>query len=362
MTLNIEHALASSPLLLFTVSKEGRLQAISGADIEKLGLDKKDLLGSSPLRNHSIPITRSHFKKAMAGEKITFTTNIKNYVYETILTPEANKDGEIIGCSGFSIDVSNRIKMEQALDEERYRATAAQRINSLAGMANGLAHEINNPLAIISGFAQQIEEMIKSNSISSPIAQKFINRIIENCERIHQIITGLQNFSRDAGNDPLEDTSLKEILNHTERLCIRRFEEAGVKLDILRPEKDFTIPCRSIQIQQILFNLLINGLDAINDDKNKGKDNWVRLEISKRGKLIEITVQDSGPGIPSTNRSKIFEPFYTTKEVGEGTGLGLSTAKGLAESHGGTLDIKQNEPNTTFVLEIPAAAEKLQTG
>lgn len=362
MTLNIEQALASSPFLLFTVSKEGKLQAISGADIEKLGLSEKDLLGSSPLRNHSIPITRSHFKKAMAGEKITFTTNIKNYVYETTLTPAANKDGEIIGCSGFSIDVSNRIEMEQALDEERYRATAAQRINSLAGMANGLAHEINNPLAIISGFAQQTEEMIKSDSISSPIAQKFINRIIDNCERIHQIITGLQNFSRDAGHDPFEETSLTEILSDTERLCMRRFEEAGVKLDIFYPQNDFTIPCRSIQIQQILFNLMINGLDAINEDENKSDENWVRLEISKTGKLIEITVTDSGPGIPSSNTSKIFEPFYTTKDVGEGTGLGLSAAKGLAESHGGNLYIKQNEDHTTFVLQLPDKAKKLQTG
>jgi len=351
---DITKALDDGPFLLFTVDKKGNLCSIAGREVKKLNLDIKAILGKSVFKTKNFPVTRTHLKHSLSGVKSTFTVNIKGFIYETILSPIISENGDTIGSSGFSTDVTKRIEMEQAIDEERYRATAAQRINSLAGMANGLAHEINNPLAIISGFSQQLQELAKGENLENPLFNKGLDRIISNSDRIHTIITSLQNFSRDAGNDPFESVDIREVFETIEQLYIRRFEIAGVELQIALQEEEISFFCRKVQIMQTLFNLTINALEAA----SQGENGWVRVSVQSSRQYIEVSVSDSGPGIPMTNASKIFEPFFTTKEVGKGTGLGLSTARGIASSHSGTLDLDSKAQNTTFILRLPANQAK----
>ncbi|HET6283919.1 MAG TPA: ATP-binding protein, partial [Polyangia bacterium] len=118
------------------------------------------------------------------------------------------------------------------------------------------------------------------------------------------------------------------------------------------PEHLF-VHCRSIQISQILLNLLSNAHDAV----EKSAAPWVRISVDAEGAQVRIAVIDSGPGVSPALEPRIMEPFFTTKEVGKGTGLGLSVSKGIAESHGGRLSYDRSSAHTRFVLTLPRAPD-----
>ena len=106
--------------------------------------------------------------------------------------------------------------------------------------------------------------------------------------------------------------------------------------------------CRSAQVAQVLLNLLSNAYDAVESQVKR----WVRISVAARGDEVEIAVTDSGRGIPPKIAPRIMEPFFTTKEIGRGTGLGLSLSKGIAEAHGGRLELDSHSPETRFVLTL----------
>ena len=114
-------------------------------------------------------------------------------------------------------------------------------------------------------------------------------------------------------------------------------------------EKDIFIECNPTQITQVLVNLLNNARDAIGDLSTK----WIRVSVNDFEDIVEIKIIDSGKGIPLETVKKMFNPFYSTKEIGKGTGLGLSLSKTFIETHGGTFTYNENTINTEFVIVLP---------
>ena len=110
-----------------------------------------------------------------------------------------------------------------------------------------------------------------------------------------------------------------------------------------------TLAARSVHIAQVLLNLLHNASDAVSGTP----DPWIWLEVIERNESVELRITDSGKGIPLLIQEKIFQPFFTTKDVGTGTGLGLSISMGIIRDHGGQLEIDNNCPNTCFVIRLP---------
>ena len=347
---NLDLVIKNAKLILFCLDRNGILLALEGHDTEKLGLSNTQILGKSVFKFKNIPIQRSHFKEAYQEKKtILFTLPIKTYVYETTLTPILDDKGEVFSLTGVAIDVTSRIRTEHQLDEERYRATAAQRINSLAGIANGLAHEINNPLAIISGFSQHISAMVEEENFDRAVVTKILARIVNSCERIHEIIKGLQNFSRNADDDPILKEPLHKIIEETYALCEARFKSDGTRLVCHQLPSKLKLECRSVQISQAIFNILLNAQEAA----AKSSENEVKIEVLEDELHIKIRIMNSGAPIEKNLRTKIFEPFFTTKEVDQGVGLGLSTAKGLIESHHGTLTLEPSKKGASFLVDLP---------
>jgi two-component system sensor histidine kinase DctS len=117
------------------------------------------------------------------------------------------------------------------------------------------------------------------------------------------------------------------------------------------------LECRAVQISQVLLNLINNACDAISSLNEK----WILINAIERNNLIEISVTNSGPKIPAHIREKLMQPFFTTKEVGMGTGLGLSLSKTIAEAHGGRLYLDLGAENTRFVLELPKISPARKT-
>lgn len=217
-------------------------------------------------------------------------------------------------------------------------------------MAAGIAHEINNPLAIIHGNAVLLKGMADRGDLSGASLSGIAATIEKTTVRISRIVKSMRTLSRDSKQDPFTRASLIGILQDSQALSQERFRASGVELRINFPSEDATLLCRSAEVCQVLVNLLANAFDAV--EANAG---WTSVETRDVGGAVEFSVADSGPGIPRELRERIQEPFFTTKEVGRGTGLGLSISRTIVAAHGGSLWLDEQSPHTRFVFTVPKA-------
>jgi signal transduction histidine kinase/integral membrane sensor domain MASE1 len=232
--------------------------------------------------------------------------------------------------------------------DNEIKLSQSSKMASLGEMAGAMGHEINNPLAIIVGKSEKIKRQLDSSKDQALVAE--IDKIKDTALRIANIIKGLRNFSRNADADPFVKTNLKEVVEDTLSLCRERFKNTSVEL---RSEliSDVTCECRSAQISQVILNLLNNAYDAVQDLSEK----WVQIDLtSPNSTSVQIRVTDSGDGIPREVARKLMEPFFTTKEVGKGVGLGLSISYALIKDHGGNLMLDETSKKTSFVINLPS--------
>lgn len=251
-------------------------------------------------------------------------------------------------------------------------ASEQQKMAAIGVMSAGVAHEINNPLAIIKGHCTNVErEMFRlSESLISNSDlklnendQKRINKITSKLgkvnhavSRISGIIKGLKTLSRDGSNDDFKQEELKEILLDTIYIIEGSLKTENIELSIDNIPAELKFDCRGVQICQVLANLLVNAKDALIECEQEAK--WIKVKLIQKRDSFKILVIDNGPGIPEKIAEKIMTPFFTTKETGKGTGLGLSISKKIIEEHGGKFRLECPENNTTFSIELPYVKTK----
>jgi len=259
--------------------------------------------------------------------------------------------------TGFYYFISQSVKYEtenaanaRKLEIEHQKQIQIQKMSSLGEMAGGVAHEINNPLTIITGKTYKLRKELKTSLANNDSAISSLDKIDAMVQRISKIISSLRNFARNSEHDPAVKTDVNALLESTLDLCRERFAKSGISLS-LDVEKNLQIMCRPSEISQVLLNLLNNAFDAVSEQKEAK----VSIHIRKIEQQIEIKVTDNGIGIDPKIADKIMQPFYTTKELGKGTGLGLSISKGIIESHHGTLNYIAGNHQTTFQILLPAA-------
>lgn len=250
-----------------------------------------------------------------------------------------------------SLNISSQEMQERwnQIQEQRVTIFQAAKMATLGEMAGGIAHEINNPLAVIGGSASLLKNAFSEEKVNRELADKYIASINKMVERIAKIVIGLRSFSRDGSKDPFIKTSIKSIVEETLSLCQTKLSANKVELRVSSMDESLKIDCRATEISQIILNIVSNSIDAILDQPVK----WIQMDIFDEDSEIMIRIIDSGSGIPIEIQDKIFQPFFTTKPVGKGTGLGLSIAMGVAKSHSGSLTIDNTSPNTCFVLLLP---------
>lgn len=253
-----------------------------------------------------------------------------------------------------SLDVTEKKSLERELEVQKAKFQNSSKMAALGEMSAGLSHEINNPLAIITGNAYRMKQIIGRKPIDEAAINKLADSITKVSERIAKIVLNLKNFARDGEQDPMSLASLLEIIQETLVFCESRFGNHGVQFRKKGFERDVMVKCRSVQISQVILNLLNNAHDACVLTENP----WIELELITDENFVFIKVRDSGPGVNPDVREKIMSPFFTTKEVGKGTGLGLSISRGLIEDHGGKLYFDFSEPHTTVVAVLPKFREE----
>jgi|GEM_PF-1666664 len=246
-------------------------------------------------------------------------------------------------------DITEIRETERRLIDQQASLAAASRLTAIGEMAAGIAHEINNPLAIIMGKVHNLKKQVSVLDRTEAVSfEKNITKIEDTILRIKKIIQGLRSFARDSSHEPMSDVTVQTILDDTLALCSEKMSSRGIHL-VLQTQPAM-LKCRPWQISQILVNLLSNAIDAL-EGRPDGEIE-IRTEVS--GNKLQIRIYDNGTGIPKEIRNKILDPFFTTKEVGKGTGLGLSISTGLAKAHEGKLYLDEKEASRTcFVLELP---------
>lgn len=225
----------------------------------------------------------------------------------------------------------------------------AAKMSSLGQMAGGIAHEINNPLTIISLYATKIIEMIQDGKLDVKKAEQYTDKIQETTQRIAKIIRGMRDFCGDGAKDPFQKINIKTLIEDTLSFCHDKKIRMGISFKYVQIDPDIEIECRPVQISQVLLNLLNNSCDALATANPK----LIELEVREVGDHVQLQVVDTGCGIPAAAQDKIFDPFFTTKEVGQGIGLGLSISKGIVESHHGTLSFRSSSAGTAFKVLLP---------
>ncbi len=258
-----------------------------------------------------------------------------------------NDQGKGTGFVMILMDVTEKISQIQIIEAERLKLIQTSKMASLGVMAGGVAHEINNPLAIIMGKA---ERLLKSDAqdLTPEFVMQNVTKIEQMTARIAKIIKGLRSFSRNSEKDPYTEVPLQAVVDDTLEFCRERFKNHQVKLVVEGP-LDLKISARPAELSQVLLNLMNNAFDAIHELPEK----WVKVIVEEKAEWVRIQIIDSGHGIPKNVADRLMEPFFTTKPVGKGTGLGLSISKGIIEDHHGRFWINHEHVNTCFVIEIP---------
>lgn len=236
------------------------------------------------------------------------------------------------------------------LEERQEQLFQAEKLSSIGTLASGMAHQLNNPLNNIATSCQIALEEAKEaeEDKSESFLQLQLNTIYEETLRAAEIVRGLLEFSR-SENFTCKLTSIKDVIKKAISLITSELP-SGITITQDIPE-DLVAKIDVQKIKEVFVNLLINSIHAIKE--HTGTIN-ITAQINSDTNMIEISVSDTGEGIDEANRQCIFDPFYTTKEVGEGTGLGLAVVYGIIKKHKGAISVKSNNgKGSTFIISLP---------
>lgn len=239
------------------------------------------------------------------------------------------------------------------------RMAHSARMAAVGEMAGNIAHEINNPLQSLMFLHEGIARRLKKRGdADSELILADMQKIRLNLDRVAKIVRGLKTASRDGTNDDFAVTELETTIHETLSLCAAKIREKKIDLRVPQAITPAKFWSRAAQVSQVLINLLNNASDAV-EMAPEPERRWIELGIENTESSIRFTIHDSGPGVPRELEEKIMQPFYTTKPLGRGTGLGLSLSKSIAKDHGGNLTLNRAVSPSCFVFEISKNANQL---
>jgi len=228
----------------------------------------------------------------------------------------------------------------QEVKNAQRRVVQAEKLSAVGRLAAGLAHEVGTPLNIISGRA----EYLLRDAGGVPKLEQGLKVIVQQIERISRLIGQILDFSREYG--PVRDVvDLGAVLSAVSPLLETRLGKADTDIEVFLPPRLPKVVANFNQMQQVFINLMMNSIDAVLADpehlgtKGRGRVT-VGAEDVPRAHKVRVTVEDNGQGIREEHLDKVFDPFFSTKPVGSGTGLGLAVVYGIVTEHGGTIEVE----------------------
>lgn len=278
--------------------------------------------------------------------------------------PDLLPPGRLLGVAGLSTLLylitglglrqlvrARRAETQARLSAQDARLAHASRVNALGEMASGMAHELTQPLTAILSQAQAGRHLAAQGA-DAPLGPVFAD-IASQAKRAAAILDRLRNWTRPRSGS-VELVPVHEVIQGVELLLRSEAERAGIRLSAAPGALSLMVRADQVELEQVVFNLARNAIDAA----VQGGEKKVAISARRSGEAVVIDVADSGPGVPENIRSRLFEPFVTSKA--DGTGLGLALCQRLAERMGGELSLAQEEAETVFRLRLPEARELVQ--
>jgi two-component system, NtrC family, C4-dicarboxylate transport sensor histidine kinase DctB len=312
-----------------------RLQAASSVALAGLGLGLLTLIGLVLWQR------RRQLAERLAVQQAAKAELESRVIERTSQLAEAN--------AALRAEVTERRNTEDRLRQTQSELVQAGKLAALGQMSAVLSHEFNQPLAAARNYAETAQLYLDRGRLEE--ARSNVGHILGMVDRMTRISKHLRNFARKP-HDKLRTVVLGDVVADAQELMGWRLEKTGVTLSVDLGPEPLRISAGAVRLQQVLVNLMSNAMDAVEDRDDK------RLELVARriGDIVELRLRDHGPGVPEALQPRIFDPFFSTKEVGKGLGLGLSISFNIIRDFGGRLLVRNHpEGGAEFIVELQPA-------
>jgi PAS domain S-box-containing protein len=355
----LENTFDSISHLVAVSDMRGQIVHVNQAFATRAGSKREELL-NQPLADHLGPelgaflAQRQSVTPRTPGDDSAITIEVLDPVlkgpFMVTVTDLLNYDREPVGNVIVARDLTPQTRLEAEREELRKRLTQSEKLAALGQFVAGIAHELNNPLQGVLGHL----ELLRTTGAFPKQLRREVQVIYREADRAAKIVRNLLVF---AGSRrlTLRSVSLNVVLQKV--LALRTPAHRAVGIEVVRhyDEKLPRVKSDPLLLHQVFVNMIMNAEHAIAATGKNGRIE-VATSVALSGDRIIVTVRDTGVGIPEDTLSRIFEPFYTTKEVGKGTGLGLAITYGIVQEHGGQI-VAANHPEggAVFTVELPVA-------
>jgi PAS domain S-box-containing protein len=340
---------------IWSVDREGAITVINGAArarfAERFGIGYSPAAAAQippPLREEFLGL----YRRALAGEHVQLErTDVgpDGPQWSLLSMHPIVERGEVIGVTAFSKNITGLKRAEQAARQHQADLAHVLRLSTMGEMASGLAHEINQPLGAIANYAQGCVRRLRAGAVDAGDLLPIIEEIGGEALRAGEIIRRLRDLVRKDTNRHLP-ADVNHLVRESARLIEPEARSRGVTLRLDLAPTLPAVSCNDIQIEQVLLNLLLNGVDAVEAGDNGHRTLAVHTALA--GDTVQVAVSDSGVGLPEPP-ADVFAPFYSTKA--SGLGMGLSISRSIIEAHGGRLwGVRNPERGSTFRFTLPA--------
>jgi len=345
------------PETVFETDREGKLTFANRNALEVFGYSQKDIDDGLYSFQMLVPEDRERARENL--QKILNSEGMLGGIEYTALRKDGStfpaiiysspiiRENEVTGTRGILTDVSAHKKIQEQL-------ILTDRLASLGELASGIAHELNNPLTSIIGFS----ELLLSKDVPDHVKEdlKVINK---EALRTAGIVKNLLAFAR-KHPETKEPVNINDVIQQV--LELRSYEQKVHNIEVdaqLAPDLP-KVMANAFQLQQVFLNIIINAEYFMIEAHGKG---LLTITTERMGNMVWATFTDDGPGIAKENLQRVFNPFFTTKEVGKGTGLGLSICHGIVTEHGGRIYVESElGKGATFIVELPATSSDEEEG
>jgi PAS domain S-box-containing protein len=351
----LDHA----PVMMFALARDGTITLSEGAALKRLGFRPGQLVGRNAMTVYGGRYSAEPIQRALAGEVVNEIINVDGIVLDVWLTPVRDARGEIVEVLGVQTDVTQQRKLQARLIQD-------DRVRAMGTLAASLAHEINNPLAYILGNLERVDRELREvtrSLISEPHhattlervskTQDLVAQIRTGAERVRQVTGDLRTFMR-PDDQTVTAVDLASVVRAVLDLVRKEIEpraELAVTVGVTPP-----VEANEARLLQVLLNLLANAWQALPDpDPARHR---ITLRTWAEDGQVYVEVSDTGPGIVAEDAERIFEPFYSTRDVGTGTGLGLFVCRNIVADMGGEVTYHPRDgKGAAFRVRLPASRQ-----
>jgi PAS domain S-box-containing protein len=362
-------SIEQSPVSVVITNIDGRIEYVNPKVLDATGYTSDEIIGNNPRMFSSGKASPDLYKdlwtsiragKVWHGEFYNRKKSGAEFIESATISPIKNQEGEITHIIAVKEDITERRVLQEQL-------VLAQKMQGLGQLAGGISHDFNNILTVMRGFAElSLREIDPKSRLF-----RHLSNILAAGERAGKLVQQLLAFSRKQLIDP-EILDLNKLITELNRILRRLIgEDIHINLDL--EEELPAIQADPAQIEQIIVNLLVNARDAINDNSDKSAERTISIETScefidekqgivlgnlSPGEYVILFVSDTGTGMSEEILNRIFDPFFSTKEMGKGTGLGLSTVYGIVKQNNGHITVDSHPGHgTTFAIYWQASRQ-----